>query len=109
QYLIVVLLLVLFDRMAGPLAIAVAALIELVVLSLNLFFFAVIIRIILSWIAPHTYNPLTAVVSSLADPVLAPFRRIIPPLGGIDISPIFALVLLQAVQIYLQSLKPFPF
>jgi YggT family protein len=77
-------------------------------LSLNLFFFAVLIRIVLSWVAPGNYNPITALLTTLSEPVLRPFRRLIPSIGGLDISPIFAIVLLQAVVIMLQSIKPVP-
>ena len=90
---------------AGP--IAVVAALELAILSLNLFFFVIIIRIVLSWVAPHNYNPITALLTTLSEPVLRPFRRVIPTIGGLDISPVFALVLLQAMVILLQSLKPF--
>ena len=88
--------------------VALVSLIELAILSLNLFFFAVLIRIILSWVAPGTYNPITALLTTLSEPVLKPFRRVIPSIGGLDISPIFAVVLLKAAEILLQSLKPIP-
>ena len=109
QFLTVFALLSLFGRKAAPELIAWASILELVILSLNLFFFAVVVKIILSWVAPHTYNPITALVTTIAEPVLAPFRRIIPSVGGLDVSPIFAIILLQATVIFLQSLKPFPF
>jgi YggT family protein len=109
QFLTVFLLLALFSQTAQPVQIAIMALLELLILSLNLFFFAIIIKIIISWVAPHTYNPITGLIATIAEPVLAPFRRLIPAVGGLDISPIFAIVLLQASVIFLQSLKPFPF
>lgn len=109
QYLVVLLLLALTGRMADPLSIALASVLELAIISLNLFFFAVLIMVILSWVAPQTYNPVTAFVGGIAEPVLRPFRRIIPSLGGLDVSPIFAIILLKAGEIFLQTLKPFPF
>lgn len=108
QFLTLFALLALTDRIVRPLPVAVTAVIELVILSLNLFFFAVLIRVILSWVAPHNYNPITALVTTLSEPVLRPFRRTIPPIGGLDISPVFALILLQAVVIFLHTLKPVP-
>jgi YggT family protein len=81
---------------------------ELAILSLNLMFFVVLIKIILSWVAPDNYNPIVALLNSIAEPILRPFRRLIPPIGGLDISPIFAIVLLQAGVIILQSYKPLP-
>ena len=90
----------------GP--VALTSLIDLVLLSLRLFTFAIFIHIILSWIAPGTHNPATAFISMLVEPVMAPFRRVIRPIGGLDISPIFAIIALQAAAIFLSTLRPFP-
>ncbi len=106
QFLAIVLLLAILNRMADPFTIALVSLIELAILSLNLFFFVILIRIILSWISPNNYNPVTALLTTISEPILRPFRRLIPPVGGLDISPIFAIVLLQAVVIFLRTLKP---
>jgi YggT family protein len=108
QFLAVVLLLAIMNRMADPFTIAVVSLIELAILSLNLFFFVILIRIVLSWVSPNNYNPITALLTTISEPILRPFRRLIPPIGGLDISPIFAIVLLQAVVIFLRTLKPLP-
>lgn len=108
QYLILFVLLQIVRQSPAPGTIAIMSLIELCILSLNLFFFAILIRIILSWVAPNNYNPISAIAGALAEPVLRPFRRLIPAIGGLDISPIFAIVLLQAGVIYLQTLKPLP-
>jgi len=64
---------------------------------LSLYFFMILISVIMSWVAPGTYNPATALIASLVQPVLAPFRKIIPPIGGFDISPVFALIIIQAL------------
>ena len=85
--------------------IAVISLFELASLTLLLFMFAIIVRIILSWIAPQTYNPATALLATITDPLLRPFRRYIPPLGGFDISPIFAIILLGALNVLLDDLQ----
>ena len=106
QFLTVLLLLTIGGYMVDTIPIMVTTLIELAVLSLNLFFFVILIKIILSWVAPHTHNYATALLTALAEPILRPFRRIIPSIGGLDISPIFAIILLQAAVIFLQTLKP---
>lgn len=106
EYALILLLLLLTGRSAGVVAIGVTSMVELAILSLNMFFFVVLIKIVLSWVAPHNYNPVTAMLTTLSEPVLRPFRRLIPPLGGLDISPIFAIVLLQAGVIILQNYKP---
>lgn len=108
QFLVVVVLLAIMGRTAGALPIAIVSVIELAILSLNLFFFVILIRIVLSWVAPGNYNPVTALLYTLSEPILRPFRRLIPSIGGLDVSPIFAIVLLQAVVIFLRTLKPIP-
>nr|NIO39596.1 YggT family protein [Burkholderiales bacterium] len=56
--------------------------------------------------SPGGYNPATAIITTLTEPVLKPFRRIIPPLGGLDISPVFAVILLFAATIIVNGLRP---
>ena len=64
---------------------------------LDLFFYAILLQAILSWVNPHT--PISGVLESLTKPILAPIRRIVPMANGIDFSPIVALILLQMVNI----------
>jgi len=108
QYLLIMVILLIYGQNAGFLAIAVTALVDLVLLTLRLFVFAIIIRVILSWIAPGGYNPATAIIHTLTDRVLMPFRRIIPPLGGLDLSPLAAIILITAVTIVVAGFKPLP-
>ncbi|MDX1404767.1 MAG: YggT family protein [Woeseiaceae bacterium] len=108
EFLLVLLLLAIRGLSVATLPIAITALFELAILSLNLFFFVILIKIILSWVAPNNYNPITVLLSTMSEPVLRPFRRIIPAIGGLDISPIFAIILLKAVEIVLQTYKPIP-
>ena len=107
QYIAVLVILTIDGLTAGILPIAISSLINLVLLSLRLFTFAIFIHIILSWIAPGTYNPATAFISMLVEPVLRPFRNLIPTIGGLDISPIFAIITLQALAIFASTLRPF--
>lgn len=106
QYLTVLLLLLIMGRTAGIAPIALTAIVKLIVLSINLFVYAIFIRIILSWISPGSYNPATAIIQTLTEPVLRPFRRLMPPMGGFDISPIFAIILLLAATIVVNGLRP---
>jgi YggT family protein len=106
QYLLVLVVLAIGGKSAGIAPIALTSLIELLRLSLHLFTFAIFIQIILSWFAQGTYNPATAFISMLAGPVLRPFRSLIKPIGGLDISPVFAIILLLAADIVLRSFRP---
>lgn len=108
EFLLVLVLLALRGLNVGTLPIAITAILELAIQSLNLFFFVVLIKVVLSWVAPQNYNPIIALLNTMAEPVLSPFRRIVPAIGGFDISPIFAIVLLKAAEIVLQTYRPIP-
>ena len=66
-------------------------------LFVKIFFFALIISVILSWVAPHSHNPAAMLVNQLREPVLAPIRGLLPSMGGLDLSPIFAFIALRLV------------
>ncbi len=76
---------------AGLLVLCIA---DLVALIFTVFLAAVIIQVIISWVSPGQYNPVIGLVSKLASPVLSPIRKFVPPLGGIDLTPLFATLLL---------------
>jgi len=106
EFLLVLALLTIRGISVPPLPVAITALLELAILSLNLFFFVILIKVLLSWVAPQNYNPMSALLNTMAEPVLRPFRRLVPAIGGFDISPIFAIVLLKAAEIVLHSYRP---
>jgi len=68
------------------------ALPELMGLALNIFIIAVFVRVILSWLNPDPYHPAAALLASLTEPVMRPARRMLPPIGGLDLSPILVTV-----------------
>lgn len=75
----------------------VVALAELLSKTVWTFIGAIIIQVILSWVAQGVYNPVISVIYSLTDPLLGPMRNAIPPLGGLDFSPLIAIILLNLV------------
>ena len=78
--------------------------VELVLLAINVFIFAIVIQVILSWVNPGTYNPVNALLHSLTQPLLGPIQRLMPPVSGIDLSPLFALIGLQVLKMLIQPL-----
>lgn len=76
-------------------ALAIWCLISLAALFVKIFFFALIISVILSWVAQGSRHPAVALIYQICEPALAPIRRFLPSMGGIDISPIFAFLALQ--------------
>ena len=59
---------------------------------------AILARVLLSWVRVSSYHPAVDFLYRITEPILAPLRRAIPPIGMVDISPIIALILLQIVQ-----------
>ena len=72
-------------------------LIELASLVLNGLAVAILIRALLSWFRPDPRNYFVQLIVKITDPILRPLERVIPPLGGFDITPIIAIVLIQLV------------
>ncbi len=67
--------------------------------------FAIIIRALMSWFAPTGAGAASRFLLDITEPVLAPIRRVLPPVGGWDFSPILAIVVIQVVsQLLVQSL-----
>lgn len=78
-----------------------AAGISLIDLLATFFFWAILAVIIISWIAPDGRNPAAQLLWSLTEPVLAPARRLLPPLGGIDFSPMLVVFVIYVIRAYL--------
>ncbi len=67
-------------------------------LVLTLLFWAILIRAILSWVQPDPRNPIVQFLDRVTGPILYPLQRIIPPLGGIDLSPLVAMLLIELIK-----------
>ena len=76
-------------------------------ISLLLWFYvgALIIYAVLSWFAQPSRNPMAMLLGQLVEPLLRPARRMLPPIGGFDLSVLLVIVLLQATTIIVSSLK----
>lgn len=66
---------------------------------LQFYTFALLLSILLSWVAPGTYSPAAGLLSSICEPLLRPVRRLIPPIAGLDMSAMFLIIALQALYI----------
>jgi len=67
--------------------------------SIYIFMGAIIIGIVASWINPGSYHPILSIAHSISEPIMAPARRILPPMGGIDFSPMLVFLLLGVMRI----------
>jgi YggT family protein len=77
------------------------ALAELLSLALNVFLFSILIQVILSWVSPGTYNSVSSILYSLNEPLLTPVRKFLPPMGGIDLSPLVVIIGIQVLKMLL--------
>lgn len=65
---------------------------------LKIYFWGLLISVIASWVAPFSGNPALMLVQQLLEPIQSVFRRVIPPIGGLDLSPIFIFLGIQVVE-----------
>ena len=93
-------LLLTYGTTGNPLQLFIWSIIGVIALFLKIFFFAMIISVILSWVAPGSTSPGAELVNQITEPALAPFRRFLPSMGGLDISPILAFMVIQLIQSY---------
>ncbi|MSQ91449.1 MAG: YggT family protein [Gammaproteobacteria bacterium] len=95
--------LLMFRLRAGALIpfvpLVVAGLRSLVISTIRLLQVLIFVYALLSFIAPGTYSPVVGLLSSLCEPLLRPLRRVLPLIGGLDFSPLVALIGLQALLI----------
>jgi len=84
-----------------PVAAALLAIPELVSLIINIFLFAILIGVIISWINPGSYNPAIGLIHSLTEPLLGPVRRRMPDMGGLDLSPMVVMLGLVVLEMLL--------
>ena len=73
-------------------------------LLVNIYFFGLLAMIILSWVAPGSNHPALYLLHQLTEPVMAPFRRALPAMGGLDFSPILVFIIINVVQIALRHM-----
>lgn len=77
------------------------AAIGLISLLLKIFFWGLLITVIASWIAPNSYNPALILINQILEPAIQPIRKLMPDMGGIDLSPLIAFLLIQVLEILL--------
>jgi YggT family protein len=76
------------------------SLLQILITLVGIYEWVIIIRALISWVSPDPYNPIVRLLYQVTEPVLAPLRRLAPPrrLGGLDLSPLIAILLLEFVK-----------
>jgi YggT family protein len=87
--------------LGNPLGAVFWAFPALVTLFINIFLFAILIQAVLSWFNPDPYNPALGLLDRLTAPVLGPVRRLVSPVGGLDVSPMVAMIALVVIEMLL--------
>lgn len=93
------LILLLIPLSLEPIYIAVHAIADSIEQFVDIFFWAVMLNVLMSWISPYQTNPLTHIIEKLSTPLLSRARTFMPSLGGFDLSPIPVLMGLQVIKI----------
>jgi YggT family protein len=79
----------------GAVTVVLQALFKLIALTLDLYTLTIVVQAILSWLGPGVNNPASNILWSMNEPILRPVRRWIPPVSGLDISPVIVILALQ--------------
>ncbi len=93
--LIIIKLLILFSiagLQVNTTQLLVRGLYDLISLTFDIFIIALFVQAILSWLSPDPHNPVNTLLHGLTAPVLRPIQRVVPPIGGIDLSTLIALI-----------------
>ena len=94
------------DQMMGTfLQILVSAIIAVALLIVRIFWWSILIVIVASFVAQGSYHPALNLLQQITEPILAPARRLLPAMGGLDFSPILVFLALGVVERILQQVK----
>ncbi|WP_269618841.1 YggT family protein [Zhongshania sp. BJYM1] len=86
----------------NPLQLLIWSVIGLCSAILNLYFFAIIGNIIMSWVAQGGAHPAAQILYQITEPVMAPFRKLLPSMGGLDLSPILVFLCINVLEVLLR-------
>lgn len=89
----------------NPILLLIWGILGVLGLLINIYYFLIIAAIIVSWVAPGSYHPAVLLLSQLTEPVMRPFRSLLPPIGGLDLSPILLFLVLRVLEILLGHLS----
>ncbi len=78
-------------------AIALLAVAKMLVLLINFYTFAILIQAVMSWFGAAMHGPAASLLYTLNEPLLRPVRRVLPPIGGLDLSPLLVIIALQVL------------
>ncbi len=98
------LLLVVNGQSPNPIGVLIIGLVGLASITLDIYFYAVIGSVIISWIAPNSHHPAPLLIGQMTEPLFRVARKVVPPIGGLDLSPILIFLVIQVVQLQLHRI-----
>jgi YggT family protein len=96
---VAIVLILLLNGVQPPIHVVMWAGIGVLSLLLKVYFWGLLITVIASWVAPNSYNPVLILINQILEPAIKPIRKMMPDMGGIDLSPIIAFLLIQVLEI----------
>lgn len=84
------------------------ALADIIIQPCDLLFYALLIRVIMSWISPHWQHPLSTLLYAVTEPMLQRIRHYLPMIAGLDFSPFIMMILLKVITLFAGTTLPFP-
>ena len=87
----------------APLPLLIYTIVSLLQLVAEFYFWTLMISVVLSWVAPGSYSPAAVLVNQIIEPLLVPCRRLLPAMGGLDLSPIFVFLGIKVFQILVST------
>ncbi len=104
QLLEVLLMTLLLGRDAGIGGLLLLSVAELLKLVINIYLWSVVIQAVLSWFNPDPFHPAARLLGQLTAPLLRPAQRLLPPIAGVDLSPMLVIIALIFISLLLQDL-----
>ena len=81
---------------------------NLIIQPCNILFYAILIRVVMSWFNPDWHHPFASVLIAITEPPLRAIRRVLPNFGIMDFSPLVAIVVLKVIELLVLGILPFP-
>jgi YggT family protein len=104
QFLVINLLCAInYHTLPNPLQALIWTIIGVAATVVKIYFFAILASIIFSWVAPSSNHPALALLRQVNEPVMAPIRKLLPPMGGLDLSPILVFIIINVINILLTN------
>ena len=98
-------MLVLSGGVANPVFLIALSIVMVLDVLLKVYFWALIIMIVASWVAPGSGNPALVLINQIVEPLMKPFRKMLPAMGGLDLSPILVFLVIKVLEVVVKGLQ----